>query len=385
MSKFDVAVVGGGVIGASIAFELEAEKLRVVVLDRQQPGREASWAAAGMLSPAPDSLRDIPLVPLGRESLALYPQFVAAIEEGSGKSTAYAREGTLEFLFAPQGEAQRDRKVSEYHQLGLAAEPIPIGAARQWEKSIGPDARAAVALPEEGTVEPRLLMEAVLAAARRRGVEIRPDCRVTGLLRERKRCVGVVAGGEEIAAGYVVAAAGWFSGEIVPDMEILARYAPTRPVRGQMLALRPDSLGLRRVLRSERGYLVPRPDGRVVAGSTTEEAGFEKRVTPEGMRKILDAALELCPSLARAEIVETWSGLRPGTPDDLPILGPTDIEGLLIATGHYRNGILLAPVTAKLVREWIVNGRTDFDAAAFSPLRFSQRELKPRSAAQRGD
>jgi glycine oxidase len=385
VNKFDVAVVGGGVIGASIAFELTAEKLRVVVLDRQQPGREASWAAAGMLSPAPDSPRDIPLVPFGRESLALYPRFVAAVEEASGKSASHAREGALEILFAPHGEAERDRKISEYRQLGIAAEPIPIGEARHWEKAIGPDARAAISLPEEGTVEPRLLIEAVLAAARGRGVEIRPDCRVTGLLREQDRCVGVVAGGEEISAGCVVVAAGCFSSEIASDMEILARYAPTRPVRGQMLALRPDAPVLRRVLRSERGYLVPRRDGRVVAGSTSEEAGFEKRVTPEGIRKILDAALELCPSLARAEIVETWSGLRPGTPDDLPILGPTDIEGLLIATGHYRNGILLAPVTAKLVREWIANGRTDFNAAAFSPLRFSRREAKPRSAAQRGD
>jgi glycine oxidase len=381
VSKFDVAVVGGGVIGASIAFELAAEKLRVVVLDRQQPGREASWAAAGMLSPAPDSPRDVPLVPLGRESLALYPRFVAAVEEASGKSVAYAREGALEILFAPHGEAERDRKVSEYRRLGLAAEAIPIDAARHWEKSIGPDARAAISLPEEGTVEPRLLMEALLAAARRRGVEIRPDCRVTGLLRERERCTGVFAG-ESIGAGCVVVAAGCFSREIDPYMEILVRNAPTRPVRGQMLALRPDAPILRRVLRSERGYLVPRRDGRVVAGSTSEEAGFEKRVTPEGMRKILDAALELCPSLARAEIVETWSGLRPGTPDDLPILGPTDVEGLLIATGHYRNGILLAPVTAKLVREWIVKGRTDFNAAAFSPLRFSQPEAQSRSASQ---
>jgi glycine oxidase len=385
VNKFDVAVVGGGVIGASIAFELAAEKLRVVVLDRQQPGREASWAAAGMLSPAPDSPRDIPLVPLGRESLALYPRFVAAVEEASGKSASYAREGALEILFAPHGGAERDSKISEYRQLGIAAEPIPIDEARHWEKAIGPDARAAISLPEEGTVEPRLLIEAVLAAARRGGVEIRSDCRVTGLLCERERCVGVVAGGDEISAGCVVVAAGCFSGEIAPDVEIPARYAPTRPVRGQMLALRPDAPLFRQVLRSERGYLVPRRDGRVVAGSTSEEAGFEKRVTPDGIRKILDAALELCPSLARAEIVERWCGLRPGTPDDLPILGLTDIEGLLIATGHYRNGILLAPVTARLVRDWILNGRTDFNAAVFSPLRFSQREAKPRSAAQRGD
>ena len=145
---------------------------------------------------------------------------------------------------------------------------------------------------------------------------------------------------------------------------------PTRPVRGQMMALRADAVRLRRVLRSGKGYLVPRRDGRVVAGSTSEEVGFENRVTPAGLRQVLNAAVELCPGLAGAEVLETWSGLRPGTPDDLPILGPTDMSGLLIATGHYRNGILLAPVTAKLIREWIVDGRTTFNAEAFSPMRF---------------
>jgi len=139
--------------------------------------------------------------------------------------------------------------------------------------------------------------------------------------------------------------------------------------------LRPNAPGPRRVLRSSRGYLVPRPDGRTVAGSTSEDAGFDKRVTPDGMRSIFDAAIELCPALAGCEVVESWSGLRPGTPDDLPILGPTDIEGLLIATGHYRNGILLAPVTARLTCEWILNGRTEFDAAAFSPLRFKRQKF----------
>ncbi len=372
MSTFDVAIVGGGVIGASIAFELAAEKLRVVVLDRQQPGQEASWAAGGMLSPAPDSPRDIPLTPLGRESLRLYPQFVAAVEEDSGKSASYARSGAIEVLLAPHGEIDRDQKVAEYGLLDLAVEPIPLSQAREREKSITPDARAALWLPEEATVEPRPLMNALLAAAQNRGVAIRSDCRVSSLLCEQDRCLGVIAGGEKIDAAHVVVAAGCFSGELANGTVHLERLLPTRPVRGQMLALRHDSSRLNCVLRSERGYLVPRRDGRIVAGSTKEEAGFEKRVTAAGIRKVLDAAIELCPALAAAEIVETWSGLRPGTPDDLPILGPTDIEGLSIATGHYRNGILLAPVTAKLVREWIVRGHTDFDAAAFSPLRFNR-------------
>jgi glycine oxidase len=380
VKTFDVAIIGGGVIGASIAFELVGAKLRVAVLDRQQPGREASWAAAGMLSPAPDSLRDLPLVSLGRESLKLYPEFVAAIEEASGESTGHAREGTLEIFLAPCGEEDRDRRVAECRQLGLLAEPVALETAHQWEPAIGPAARAAAWLPEEGTVEPRSLMSAVLAAAQRRGAEFLADCGVTRLIREHDRCTGVIAGGEEISASHVVVAAGCFSRELAPESEWLARFAPTRPVRGQMMALRADGAGLRRVLRSERGYLVPRRDGRIVAGSTSEEAGFERRVTPAGMRKIFDAALELFPGLAGAEVLETWSGLRPGTPDDLPILGPTDIDGLLIATGHHRNGILLAAVTAKLVREWITGARGGFDAAAYSPLRFANPKPKTHSA-----
>jgi glycine oxidase len=376
VKKFDVAIIGGGVIGVSIAFELAADKLRVLVLDRQRPGQEASWAAAGMLSPAPDSPRDTPLVPLGRESQKLYPEFIAVVEETSGRSTGYAREGTLEIFLSPCGEAERDARICACRELELAAEPISLETARQWEKSIGPAARAVAWLPEEYTVEPRLLMDALLAAAQHRGVEVRSDCRVTGLVPERDRCTGVIAGGEPITASHVVVAAGCFSNEIAPETEMLARYAPTRPVRGQMLALRLRGANLQRVLRSERGYLVPRRDGRIAAGSTSEEAGYDKRVTPEGTRKILDAAFELFPGLAEAEVLETWAGLRPGTPDDLPILGPTDIEGLLIATGHYRNGILLAPVTAKLVREWIVDGRTTFNAEIFSPLRFVRRELQ---------
>jgi glycine oxidase len=372
VSTFDVAVVGGGIIGVSIAFELAAENLRVVLLDRQQPGQEASWAAAGMLSPAPDSPRDIPLAPLGRESLKLYPQFVAAIEEESGQSTSYMRDGAFEILLAPHSETDRDQRVAEYRLLDLAAEAISLSAARERENSLAPDARAAVWLSEEATVEPRLLTAALLAAAHNRGVAIRAGCRVTSLRCEQNRCLGVIAAGEKIEAAHVLVAAGCFSGEIANGGAHLARLLPTRPVRGQMLALRHDTFRLSRVVRSERGYLVPRRDGRIVAGSTKEEAGFEKRVTAAGIRKVLDAAIELCPALAAAEIVETWSGLRPGTPDDLPILGPTDVAGLSIATGHYRNGILLAPVTAKLIREWIVRGRTDFDAAAFSPLRFDR-------------
>jgi glycine oxidase len=368
VSVFDVAIVGGGVIGSSIAFELASEKLSVVLLDRQQPGHEASWAAAGMLSPGPDSADAPALTPLSIESFRLYPEFITSIEAASGRSTTFLRQGTLQVFPGPHAEAESEKMAAEYRKFGLQIEPISLDAARKLEEALGPAVRAAAWIPEEGVVDPRLLMDAVLAAARRHGVEIRTNCSATAIVQEGVQCKGVIAGGEKISAGSVVVAAGSFTGGI----DWLARYAPTRPVRGQMLALRPKGPGIRRVVRSEAGYLVPRVDGRIIAGSTLEDVGFSKHVTPGGISKILEAALQLVPGLADAEIIETWAGLRPGTPDNLPVLGPTDIEGLFIATGHYRNGILLAPVTARLLHDWILGRPVKLDTKVFSPLRFSQ-------------
>lgn len=382
VKPYDVAIIGGGVIGASIAFELAGEKLRIIVLDRQQPGQEASWAAAGMLSSAPDSHQDLPLVPLGRESLRLYPEFVAAIENASGQSVGYEREGALELFFGQHAESQCNQRVAECKCLGISAEAVPVEAARAWEKATSPNARAAAWLPEEGRVEPRLLTKAAILAAQNRGVQFIAEFRVTELVVDHDRCTGLRTGGGEIHAARVILAAGSFSSQIRAVGQSLEHYAPTRPVRGQLIALRPDGLRLQRVVRTESGYLVPRRDGRIVAGSTSENAGFEKRVTPEGIRKILDTALQLVPALSDAAIVETWSGLRPGTPDDLPILGPTEIDGLLIATGHYRNGILLSAVTAQLIREWVTTGRALFNADAFSPMRFARRTLQAQRASE---
>ncbi len=376
MSTYDIAIIGGGIIGASTAFELAAEKLRVIVLDRREPGREASWAAAGMLSPAPDSPRDLPLAPFAVQSLRLYPQFVAAIEESAGKATGYARDGAIEVFFSTEAGSERDARLRELRQLGIAAEAISADTAREMAGATGAEVHAALFLPHEGTVEPRLLIDALLAAARNRGVEVRGSCEVSKLARDGDRCTGVVAAGEKISAAHVILAAGCFSSQVASEPS-LSGLAPTRPVRGQMLALRPKTggAGLQRVVRSQRGYLVPRKDGRIVAGSTLEEAGFEKQVTAAGVAKILAATLEMCPELADAELVEMWAGLRPGTPDDLPILGPANVAGLWIATGHYRNGILLAPATAKLFREFITGSNVSFDVRPFSPSRFAGREL----------
>jgi glycine oxidase len=369
---FDVVIVGGGLIGVSIAFELAAEKLRVAVLDRQEPGREASWAAAGMLSAVPESEKDAALVPLKMASLKQYPEFVSAVEAVTGKSAAFVRQGALEILLAPGSAAERDDRITRYRNFGIAAEAVST-ATHSSGRATGRDC-AAIWLPEEATVEPRPLFESVVAAAQRRGADIQQYRCVTGLLLEGGRCTGVLAGDEKIYSEHVVIAAGCFSAELLGGTGGLSRYAPTRPVRGQIIALRHPTIRLESVLRSEHGYLVPRRDGQIVAGSTSEEVGFEKRTTPEGLRKIMDAAIELIPSLAEAERVDTWCGLRPGTPDDLPSLGPTDIPGLLMATGHYRNGILLAPITARLMRHWISGSGTSgipIETKLFLPMRFA--------------
>lgn len=372
MGSYDVAIVGCGIIGASIAFELAQEKLRVVALDRQEPGLEASWAAAGMLSPGPHSSADDLLVPFAKRSLELYPAFVAAIEAASKQKIEYSQRGTLELFFGPHAESNRDRVIHVHNHSDLEAEPISLLAARKLEPSLGQAAKAAALLANEATVEPRSLMGALLSGAKNRGAEIRAGCSVKSFLFEGERCVGVDIGSEKIAARFVVLAAGCYAGQISISSKGLRAPVPTRPVRGQMVALRCEGVNLSHVLRSEKGYLVPRRDGRIVAGSTLEDAGFEKRVTQDGISKILDAACELVPALSAAKTLETWAGLRPGTPDDLPILGSTAFEGLLAATGHYRNGILLAPATARVIKEQILTGRSDPSISRFSPQRFFQ-------------
>ena len=370
MKTYDVVIVGGGIIGGSIAFELSQRNLRVAVLDRQELMCEASWAAAGMLSPAPDCSAAIPLVPLGRASLALYPQFIAAIETASNLRTGYRQDGALEALF--HGDAQRGLStlVALHHALGLSCEPLPLEEAREMEPALGRDAHAAVFLPDEACVDTRALAAALLAATKTAGTALFPGMQAISLVQDEKSCTGVrTKTGETFSAAHVVVAAGCWTSQI-PGM---ATCAPTLPVRGQMVALRHAGEPIRHVLRSERGYIVPRDTAspqRLVAGSTLEKAGYEKRVTSGGLEQILQSVNELAPGLAGAEVMETWSGLRPGTPDQLPILGPAGLEGLVVATGHYRNGILLAPVTAKLVTEWITEQRTSINWENFSPLRF---------------
>jgi glycine oxidase len=387
MASYDAVVVGGGIIGGAVAFRLAQEKLRVALLDGQAPGREASWAAAGMLSPAPDCPEAIPLVPFGRASLALYPDFITELQELTGREIGCRREGTIEVLFSPSAERELSTLIALHRGLGLATEPLAVEEARRMEPALGREARATALLPEEASVDSRALTGAILAAAGASGAEIIANARVTRVLSKGGRCTGVAAEGRTIAASQVIVAAGAFCGRI----EGLAPAVTTRPIRGQMVALNSGAARMRRVLRSDRGYIVPRDDAtpqRLVAGSTLEDAGFDKRVTPGGLERIFSAVQELAPGLGAAEVVETWCGLRPDTPDHLPLLGPGLLEGLTFAMGHYRNGILLAPITAKLVREWVTEQRVSLDWERFSPLRFAEahpQESKAQSIGREGN
>lgn len=366
MKSYDAIIAGGGLIGSAIALELARSDLRVALFDAQDPGREASWASAGILSPAPENPGMIAMVPFGKASLAMYPEFIELVEELSGIQTGYRANGTVEALFSRHAREELNTIVALHRGLGLKAEAISAQDARDLEPDLSEEMEAAVLRPDEASVDNRLLASALIEAANRSGVEIHAGQAVQAIWREGSECRGAVVRGEQISAKHTIVAAGSFSAQIAG----VQKYAPVRPAKGQMVSLRCDSARIERVLWSERIYVVPRNDGRILCGATVENAGFDKTVTAGGIHANLDAAIELAPILARARVEDTWAGLRPDSPDHLPIIGPTDVGGLLIATGHFRSGVLLTPITAKLIGEFIAEKTASVAWEKFSPLRF---------------
>lgn len=366
VKTFDVAIAGAGLIGSAIALEVARAGLSVTIFDAGEPGEEASWAGAGILSPAPENAATVAMVPLGKASLALYPDFVASVEEISEQRTGFRPNGTIEALFSRDAACELSTLIALHHGLALRAEALSAEDARELEPALSEEIEAAVLRPDEASVDNRALTKAVLEAARRLGVEIVAGTPVLGVWREGQRCRGVLLEKEKVSAKWTVIAAGSFSAKIA-GAEV---YAPVRPAKGQMIAVRPGSLKIERVLWSDKIYLVPRNDGRVLAGATVEYVGFDKHVTAGAIQKLLSAAINLAPELKDAWIEETWAGLRPASPDYLPIIGPTDLQGLLVATGHFRGGILLAPITARLILEFVVEKTTSVECERFSPLRF---------------
>src|SRR6202161_486688 len=372
MKSFDVAIAGAGLIGSSIALELAQAGLKVGMSNRPEPGREASWASAGILSPAPESPAMISMVPLAKASMNLYPALVANVEEISGEKVGFRPKGTIDVFFNKDAIPDLSTLIALHHGMGLKAEPLRPEDARELEPSLSPELEAAALRPEEASIDNRAFTHAMLSAAKRSGAEVFPGSSVTGIVQEAGRCTGLKLENEAVSAKWTVIAAGCFSAGI----EGVKEFAPVRPAKGQMVSLRADGLKIERVIWGEKIYIVPRNDGRILAGAPVEYVGFDKQVTAGGIEKILSAAIEVIPEFADARIEETWAGLRPDSPDHLPILGPTDIDGLVIATGHFRSGVLLTPITARLVRQWITERSVELDWERLSPMRFieSRRE-----------
>ncbi len=367
MQEHDALIIGGGIIGVALALRLADEKFSVTIVERGQPGREASWAAAGMLAPTSEAghgaggAMPAPVAQLAAASAALYPEWLERLAGGAKFDVGYRTEGTLDVAFTEE-EAAPLRT--------LPGERLTAAEARRLEPALSERIVAAVRLPHDVQVDNRRLFAALLEAARAAGIHFRAGTSVAEPAIEGARAAGVrTSDGALVAAGIVVNAAGCWASRLG---EHGRRLTPTRPVRGQMMALRSEAKKplLRHVVRSPRGYILPRADGRLVSGSTTEDVGYDKSLTPAGLRQLLSAALELVPAAARLPFADAWAGLRPDTPDHLPILGATDIENYFTATGHYRNGILLAPITAQLVGDAVVGRKPQLSLEPFSPLRF---------------
>jgi glycine oxidase len=378
MRTFDVAIAGAGLIGSAIALELSRAGLRVGLFDKEAPGKEASWASAGILSPAPENPGMIATVPLGKASMALYPEFIAMVEELSGQTTGYRAKGTLEVITSRHAREELSTIIALHHGLGLRAEPLSSADARELEPSLREDVEAAVLRPAEASVDNRLLTKALLASAEMSGVKTFAGAKVDAIRTEGDACTGLLVDGEQISAAHTVIAAGCFSAQI----RGAEAYAPVRPAKGQMISLVCPEAEIERVLWGDEIYVVPRNDGRILAGATLEYAGFDKTVTAGGQKKIFSAAIDLVPAFEHARVEETWAGLRPDSPDHLPILGPADLRGLVIATGHFRSGVLLTPITAKLVTEHITQGNASTDWERFSPMRFALAEKQSHARAK---
>jgi glycine oxidase len=374
-SSFDVAVVGAGVIGLAIGWRLAGRGVNVVVLERgPEPARQTSSVAAGMLAPISETLAtELPLMRLGMASVELYPDLVAELAGATGMDTGYLRCGTL--LAARDGDEAEAlaRELTLRESLGLAAHRLRASEARRLEPGLAPTLRLALDVPDDHAIDPRQLTAALARALVGAGGELRVAAPVAEIVRQGERVTGVrlAESGEEIAAEHVVIAAGVWANEIggLPKEAIV----PIHPVKGQILRLHdPSGPGLlTRVVRFTGGYLVPRGDGRYVVGATMEERGFDRTVTAGAVFELLRDASELVPSVTELVIDELSAGLRPATPDNLPAIGAGALPGLHWAAGHFRHGVLLAPITAEIVAAQLLGEDPGALASHFTPTRFA--------------
>ena len=352
MKSWDVIIIGGGIIGLSLSIALRKRGATVLVVERGEPGRESSHAAGGMLVDCPLETRPA-LQPLATASASMYPEFAHELEVESRMKVDLRDQGTILFPSADH--------------LPQAAAAFPPAILVDLEPAL---AEANVDRPafylRERSVDPRALTAAAWKTAKNRAVDFSSGDEVTALTLEDNRATGVTTAKTTFHAAKVVNCAGAWSGQIPP----LA--FPTRPVKGQMLCLAmPSRTLLKHVVRSPDVFRIPRSDGRLLVGATVEEAGFDKRTVPDTILRLHRAALSLIPKLRDAKILENWAGLRPGTPDALPILGATATPGYYVATGHFRDGILLSALPAEVMTAVIEGRSPEYDVRPFSPARFS--------------
>lgn len=372
-ARSDVVIVGGGTIGCAAAWLLARRGVDVTVVERGTPGREAAWAAGGMLSPLAEADGPGAFLDLSLSSFERFPGFVEALREASDLDVEYRTSGKLEVALDDSEAERQAARFAWQREQGFETERLDGDEARRLEPSLSPAVRSALRIAPDHRVDNRRFGRALWTAAGHAGASFRlglPAARVaTAAVGDGSgRAVrGVeLADGTVIEAAHVIVAAGCWSGEL----DGLPRPLPVFPVRGQMVAVAAVPPLLERVVAGNGCYLIPRADGRVIIGSTMERVGYRSHPTAGGIATLLRKGLRTVPALADARIAETWAGLRPGTPDDLPVLGPDpDVQGLVYATGHFRNGILLTPVTADIVTAVVTGEASPVDLDAFAPDR----------------
>jgi glycine oxidase len=370
--SFDVAVVGGGAIGLAVAWRAAQRALRVVLLERGEPGGGTSHMAAGMIAPVAEAQPiEQPLLRLNLASARVYPAFIEELTDASGRDPGYRQTGTL-LAARDRDEAEAlERELAMREALELGVSRLRASEARRLEPGLAPALRLALEIPDDHAVDPRKLTVALAAAVANAGGTVRKHAQVAGLLRAGEHVTGVrLHDGTTVDADQVVIAAGVWSEQldgIPPEAQV-----PIRPVKGQIMRLH-DPAGpglLTRVLRMQTCYLVPRGDGRYVLGATMEERGFDTTVTAGSTFELLRDASELVPGLSELVLDELSAGLRPGTADNAPAIGPSAVPGLHYTTGHYRHGILLTPITAEIAAAALTGAEPSALARQFSPRRF---------------
>jgi len=368
----DVVVIGGGVIGLTIARALAHRGAgEICLIERASLGHEASFAAAGMLAPQAEANSQDDFFRLACQSRDLYPDFASSLHDETGIDVELDTTGTLYIALTYHDLVEIEKRYEWQTAAGLEVEKLTASQALELEPCISQSVRGALRFPRDLQVENRRLLSALANSVAKLGVTVLSGTTVESVKIERDEVRGVHTLRGFISCPNVVVAAGTWSSLLKLSQPSEKRAMMVDPVRGQMISFDARPQLTRHVIYSPRGYIVPRRDGRLLAGSTSEHAGFAKQVTAGGISAILQHAQEISPSVSALPIVDTWAGLRPRAPDSLPVLGPCDeIGGLFYATGHYRNGILLAPVTGDLIAEAVVTGVSSPLLGPFSPSRF---------------